>query len=129
MKSRLQLMLLLLASVVFATTHYLALTFSLYYLFPWFDIPMHLLGGAIVALMYANTAWCGFTLPPRFTKLVPTLAFVLIIGLLWEIFEIWIGIPLIEKGFERDIWFDLFNDLVGGAVGWFIATRITKLES
>lgn len=128
MKSSTLLTLFLTAASILAVAHYIAVTYSLYFLVSWFDIPMHMLGGAVVVLFLFNTQWLRITLPNRWHRITPMLLCVLIVGLVWELFEIAIGIPLIEPDFEIDMWGDLLNDLIGGAIGWFVARRVSMLE-
>ena len=104
-------------------SHAAAVAFSLYWTYPWFDIPMHALGGAVVALgfLVAHVAlrhgagdWGFWT----------TLAFVLVVGTLWELFEFWGGIngPQ-EPDYIADTILDFAMDLLGGAVGYFIYAK------
>jgi hypothetical protein len=111
----------LLSSVaILGIAHAAALNFSLYWQFPWFDIPMHILGGIVVALSLLLLASFINSIPERYVSFRWVLIGVLIIGLLWELFEIAIGIPLIEHDFEADMFLDLAMDLCGGAIGYVL---------
>lgn len=119
---------LLSSVVIIGIAHYVALKYTLYFEFPWLDIPMHLLGGAIIALIFLLL---HVYIPQlsRYSGFFPALMFVLLVGLLWELFEIYIGIPLIEGNFELDMIADLINDLIGGAMGYFVGRKVNELET
>lgn len=110
-----------------AVAHYLAYEFTLYYQYPWLDVPMHILGGITAAFGFLLLPVFHIELPERYIDLLPVLAFVLVIGLVWELFEIWIGLPLIEGTYEQDLFGDLAMDLVGGALGFYLGRRINRL--
>ena len=115
------------ASSVLAVTHIIALTFYLYWQFPWFDVPMHVLGGAAVALGVLTLYDFRVPIPKRWAKLLPVLSFVLIVALVWEYYEIFIGIP-VEADHLIDTIFDLIAGVVGGVVGHSVGSRIQKLR-
>ena len=111
---------------VLAVIHYIALQFFLYWKFWWFDIIMHGLGGAAIALGIYTLYDLRFGLPERLRNLIPILLFTMVIALLWEIFEIYIGIP-IEDNYEVDTIVDLLMALVGATIGFFVGQAINKL--
>ena len=114
---------LLIASSVLAITHIIALQLFLYWHFSWFDLPMHFLGGAIVAL----AVFAGYALrapiPKRYLNVIPILAFVLIVAFVWEIFELSIGI-VIEDDYEMDTILDLIMGVIGGMVGYVVGSSV-----
>lgn len=124
----------LLTTFLFATValmgavHLVALKLSLYYKYLWLDLPMHVLGGITVSLGYFLLPRFKIALPERYFKLFPTLIFVLAVGLLWEWFEIWAGIPLYTEGFAIDMLGDLAMDLVGGTVGYLLARSLIRIS-
>lgn len=103
-----QLFLLLLIAVL----HLSALALSLYWLYPWFDVLLHFLGGVWVFLALV---W----LAERFR--VPYRVFLVFLGVLfvgvgWEVFELLAGIPR-EANFVLDTSIDLLMDSLGGITG------------
>lgn len=96
--------------------HVTALVHSLYWLFPWLDLPVHLLGGMWVALL---GAWCARQSGVRYRFLV-ALVGVLVVGAGWEIFEVLVGIPR-EANYAFDTSLDFVMDILGGALGYFLA--------
>lgn len=97
---------------------------DMYYIIPWLDIPMHIWGGFLFGCLYifyfnfknSDKLFSYFNL-----KLTHVLAFVLLIGLIWEVYEYandlvsyreWRGVIDTIK--------DLFDDMLGGAIAYFI---------
>lgn len=123
------LSLLFFSVLILGTVHVLALEFSLYFYFVWLDIPVHALGGIVVALALFSLYATQSFVPERYLEFVPTILIVFIVGLSWEAFEIWAGIPLLEDDFEKDLVYDLVMDMVGASIGWFVGTKMKYLES
>lgn len=112
--------------------HLLALYFFWYWTFWWFDIVMHTLGGMWVA----GQAWWGYTYW-RYRKAVSkevapvnvywvSLVSVLVIGVLWEIFELSLDVYIIFK--QNDI-LDTITDIGADIAGGLIAAlSISRYE-
>jgi hypothetical protein len=109
--------------VVLAIAHALATEYYLYFRYPLFDVPMHFLGGVCVVFGALLIPLLGIRLPERYFQFLPLLTLTLIVGLVWELFEIHIGIPLIQDDFGRDMVGDLFFDLLGGATAYWFAYK------
>lgn len=111
----------------------LATPFSLYWVYHWFDIPMHFLGGMFVAFLAlwsahgASERGISFTSYP-YRRLSAMLLFVvlaaLIVGIAWELFEVVTGMPR-ELNYQFDTALDLLLDVFGGVsvVGLLYAGR------
>jgi len=111
---------------VLAMTHFVAQQFYLYWVYVWFDIPMHILGGICVALGFSILPFFNINLPSKYTKLGAYLAVVFFVSVLWEIFEYMNGISLVlEEYFVTDTIMDFIFALFGGAIGYYIATRVS----
>ena len=112
--------------IVMTILHIIALKFFLYWIYSWFDIMMHFLGGMIVVL---SSFW--FFFQSRYVHLnqnIHNIIFVAIssiifIGIGWEIFEIIIGVPVIGD-FVLDTITDLVMDVIGASVATFIFMKI-----
>ncbi len=118
---------LLSALSILASTHIFALKFFLYWKYFWLDIPVHILGGVCVALGISVLSLFRIALPQRYETLSVYLGIVFLIGIFWEIFEVWAGIPVTEDGFLFDVFLDLSMDLLGGVIGYGIVKSIQKL--
>ena len=116
-----------LAFAMLAMIHAVSIHFFLYWKFLWLDIPIHFFGGAVVALGMFTAQDFIRSIPDRFLYVVPVMAGVIIVALLWELFEIAIGIPTTEPGYALDTIIDLCVGIVGGFVGFLVGHSIRKL--
>lgn len=89
-----------------------------YITYPWIDIPMHFLGGAAVAwtFIHGMRAVEDITHKKYAITVVHTLLFVLVIGVVWEVYEyIHDFYSTIQFfGGVRDTIGDIILDLLGG---------------
>lgn len=118
----------LIATSTLALVHNIATSFFLYWKYPWFDIPMHFLGGVCVALGFSVLPFFRIRLSPRYQSFVAYLAFVFLVGTFWEIFELVYGISLTSDSADLiiDTAKDFFFDLIGGSVGYFMSKHISE---
>lgn len=115
--------------ILVAVVHVIALELYLYWRFPWFDVPMHVLGGLCAALGYSILPFIGLRKKGRYETVLWYIGAVLAIGLAWELFEYAAGISLVrEAHFVLDTALDLGMDLVGGLIGYGVA-RSTNIFS
>ena len=98
---------------------------SLYFMYKWLDIPMHLLGGFVVALLGV----CLYTLYNQklgkvfFWTLI--LLFVLVIGSFWEIFELSMSIMYHVQTMNLTNIYDTISDLINDTIGGLAALYLT----
>ena len=85
---------------------------------------MHLLGGAVVALAYFSIASFRIPLPQRFFGVWYVLASVFVVGIVWEVFELYANL---EQTISIDTYIDLVMDMIGGGIGYFVASRTNDL--
>jgi uncharacterized membrane protein YoaK (UPF0700 family) len=109
-----------------AVIHIIALQLFLYWKFQWFDIPMHFLGGVVVALGLFTLHDLKLVIKKRHLQIFPIVLLVFAVAMLWEVYELLIGIP-IESNYVVDTLTDLSMGLLGGLVGYGIGTSIKKL--
>jgi len=108
--------------VIILILHGVALINNLYWLLPWFDIPMHLLGGFWVAMFFGYLNRKFFKLPNFWSAALLTISFVALFGVLWEFFEFFLNhLSFLQKfgdfqGDLADTMGDLFFGLLGGAM-------------
>ena len=99
-----------------ALLHILAIEFSLYWLLPWFDVFIHFLAGLWVSLMslwiYFRSGCIKNPIQNRGRAIIVAMVSIAVISVLWEVYEIIIGIP-----FEADYAQDTIIDLVMGTLG------------
>ncbi len=83
----------------------------------WWDSYEHILGGVVVGFF---ALWLGTLQWKRRISLLHTVAFVLVIGLLWEAIEI--VYPMggsIWFSYQVDTIKDLILDMFGGGIAWY----------
>lgn len=114
-----------------AVLHILATVNLWYWVFPWFDIPMHFLGGFWTAMVFVYfDRKFGFSVLEGkgfFVSLLLIVSFAALIGVLWEFFEFSYSFlikfknssSIAQRGMA-DTLGDLFFDLIGGSVLAFI---------
>lgn len=102
---------LLLASLL-AALQWWAVSDFLYWRYEWFDIPMHYLGGIVIASFLVPLIPRG----RRFTLLFAALT--LFIG--WEVFEYIFGLPR-EANYPLDTAEDLLLDVLGALTAYTLA--------
>lgn len=99
-------------SALIAGLQFYAVNNFLYWHYPWFDVPMHLLGGVVIA-----TVLVAFLHDFR-PKLFVLFAAVIFVG--WEIFELYFGLPR-ETNYFFDTALDMLNDSLGATAVYAIA--------
>ncbi len=117
--------------IIVAILHTIASDFYLYWSIPWIDVILHFLGGLTVSL---SSIWFLFSIKSYFSSLKLTkgeivffsIFCVVIIGVLWEIFELYFGITFLSDGifYIRDTSSDLLMDLAGGVVGSLYSIKL-----
>lgn len=108
--------------------HILASIYHWYWVYPWFDMPMHFLGGFWLAMLFFYFKPSFEFQNPKFNKLpnclitvIIVLGFVALVGVLWEFFEFLCDAFIAANGYMEasqlgvgDTIGDLFFDLLGG---------------
>lgn len=105
-----------------------AIATELYWEIWWFDIVLHFLGGAWVALILLwFFFYSGYANAPRIRSLLALfmVAFfsVLIIGALWEWYEWFWGVAFNIEGYWLDTISDIASDVAGGFAGSLFFVR------
>ncbi len=102
-----------------ATLHLLGIEHYLYWRFVWLDTLAHTLGGISVGLFFLSLrTFFGFA-----PSIAWSIAGAILVGLVWEVFEVVIGMPR-EANWAFDTSIDLFMDAFGGALGGFLGRSI-----
>ena len=123
---KLPTILFLISLVVLTTIHLTALNFFLYWHFPSLDIFVHGFAGATLALGIFTVADFWRHCPSWWLDFFPVVTFVLLVGLAWEWFELWAGLP-VEDDFLIDFTIDLVMDIVGGAGGFAVGRAVKQI--
>ncbi len=98
----------------------LAVRFHIFYIYKWFDTPMHFLGGFGVGIVALGLLRWFFTKEkydntPQFWY---TLFLVLGVGLVWELVEVFYKVSVIFGG---SFWFDTIKDLLMDTFGGILS--------
>jgi hypothetical protein len=117
---------MLVSFTTLALLHGLGTFFSLYWHIAWYDSAMHFFGGVIVALGIYTMADISFPVPAIVFRLAAFMAVVLSVVVLWEIFELWAGVP-VEDDFFFDTAVDMILGLFGGFLGFHLGKRLGTL--
>ena len=110
---------------VVATLHAMGVHLALYWTWKPYDIPVHFLGGAWVALF---ALWLVFFSPlKRAPRVKYPMLFVAVIatataGLGWEVFEYLVKVPT-EEAYLFDTRMDLTMDMVGALAAWLFVKK------
>ncbi len=108
-----------------ATLHLLFIKFYIYWTLRWVDIPVHILAGIWVVL---TLAWIlGWLKPEIEIPFFRAIIWGLIVGGLWEIGELTLGINLATAhGYVADTIKDLTDDVIGAACGFFVVSWMNR---
>ena len=108
---------------------YYAKIHSFYFSIWWFDIMMHFLGGLLAALVFIRVLyvgnWFGYDFRKHTTFFINILGAVLVVGLAWELFEVFAGMTEITALDIRDTIEDLIMDTLGAIVacGYYLLRK------
>ncbi len=103
-----------------ASIHYLAMSWSLYWIYSWFDIPIHAIGGVVVALG-SQSSFFKRLFRVEVQTFVRCMTLVMVVGISWEVFEWQVGI-IDSLVYLFDTGLDLCMDFLGGVLGYIIAS-------
>lgn len=107
-------MVVLAVVVLIFLLNYAATKFYWFYAIPWFDMLMHFLGGLWLGLVYL---WIFSSVEPSPKLILKMFLAVLLVGVLWEVFELFVHQYLVGDPFDLlDTFSDLFFDLLGAGV-------------
>jgi hypothetical protein len=120
-------LLLALSIVAIALLNFAGLQFEWYVAARWMDIPMHIAGGAWIALAFwyvAHDRLKAISFEKKWLVFAAGVGVVAIVGIFWEIWELILSVYIKEQftlfHAPGDVYFDtlkdLFDDLVGGAL-------------
>ena len=119
---------LLVLLLVIGVAHYAGLINRWYWSVFWYDIPLHILGGLWIGLLFFYLFEARFrflslgrTLKDYIFLFFLVLGFVSFFGILWEFFEYFGDVFFVKKGYAAilqegiaDTLGDFLNDLLGG---------------
>jgi hypothetical protein len=112
------------ALVVVGGMNYLATVLFLYWTVWWMDMLVHTLGGVWVALTVLWLMSLRKEIHFNFKTGVMVLWGVIIVGILWEVFELATGVTSFADGmvYVLDTVSDMIMDIIGGIIGYWIGS-------
>ena len=118
-------LLIALLALSIALLQFLATTFFLYWVWWWFDIVMHFLGGVFIG---SSMLWLiRYEVPVSIRHRIPifltTFLGVLAVGVLWEVFEYVTGLYA-AVNYTLDTTLDLAMDIVGMLLAYLVLNRL-----
>jgi len=118
--------------IVVAVFHKIALSLELYWTVFWFDILMHFLGGALIALIALffiyDKHFFNFEVKNKFIIFSIAVTSTLIVGLSWELWELYVGFTDIHLD-KFDTILDLIMDFLGSlAVYFYSKDKICRIK-
>lgn len=99
--------------IVYLTNLFILLPLGVYTLYSWFDILMHFIGGASIALssiMILNQCKEEIRIKDNLVNVVIIVALVGLAAIIWEFYEVLTGLDMNLN----DTLFDIFMGLLGG---------------
>ena len=111
---------------LWAVVHFIALELYLYWHYVWFDLPMHIIGGAASILGVYSFAELRVPLFAHLKAALPLFVFLIFVMVAWEVFEVWAGIPMLDN-YRLDTTIDILMGFVGGIIGYVVAKRLDTL--
>jgi hypothetical protein len=116
--------------LIIVALHWVGSIYSFYYILDWYDIVMHFLGGAWVVLFslwVLNTQYAKKL--SGLSSFLHLLAIVLVVGVLWEALEIYMGFTAFaDPRYWFDTPMDLLMDLLGGGYGAFLYRKTLRIN-
>lgn len=108
--------------ILLAILHKMAIVLFLYWTTDWFDILMHGLGGWTLGLLFLfffyTSGFFKLDSSHPFYVFVITVGSVLIVGLFWELWEIFVGLTDVLKD-RLDTVADIVMDIIGAILSLF----------
>jgi hypothetical protein len=116
-----------------AVLHKIALSLFLYWNVWWFDVMMHFLGGALISLITLffiyDLKFLNFKIKNKAVIFGAAIGMTLIIGLSWELWEIYVGLINIYVD-GPDSFLDLIMDFFGAIAAYLYSKeKIWKIKN
>lgn len=99
---------------------------DLYWILSWYDSMMHALAGVVIAsAVYILVSWNKLLVDNKSKLFIYTTLSTLIIGVVWEYFEITFGITHTDiVGYKVDTISDLIFDILGALIFYLYAINV-----
>jgi hypothetical protein len=102
----------ILSALLTAGAYWYGVQGSFFWIYPWYDIMLHLMGGVVMGL-WASAVSARLHLSPLHS-LIFSMGIVIGGACVWEIFEFLVGFERDIGGYIRDTSADVLNGVIGG---------------
>lgn len=118
--------------LIIGTLDFIAQKFYFYWTIWWYDMLLHFISGACVA-MIALVLLNAFFRPVTLSKnkaMILSLIAVFIVGSIWEVYEWYFNISTLTEGanYYTDTSSDLILDMSGGLLGFLYGYKLLKKD-
>lgn len=107
--------------VAIGAINFLGDLFYFHWIYWWYDVVLHFISGICVAMAFlvVGMNYFGFSIDKKKKIILLSFGAVLLVGLLWEVFELKVGFTYLSDGmyYWRDTISDIFADVSGGFIG------------
>ena len=119
-----------LPALLFLINQFLVIPLGIYQLLGWFDIPMHILGGCVIAYSFILVLDKKIIIKDRFFEILIVIGLLSLVAISWEFYEFTRRaiLNIIQNSLE-DTLLDLLMGLAGGLViaVWIKVRKITPI--
>lgn len=122
MTLRLRFYFALLAAFVAIGLHLIAHELYLYWTMKWIDIPIHIIGGIMSGLFVL----VGLQAGKLKESLIYTLIGVFMIGIAWEVLELYYKVAEVDFMYWLGTIKDLIDDCIGGLIAFYIWKKLPE---
>jgi hypothetical protein len=127
MEARLHLSISIVLFITLTALYAVGLAFDLPWYYWWYDIMLHILGGMLAGFVAVSVVRADQGEQNLGIMVTRGIIAALILGLLWELFELIIGATFVTvEGYPRDTFIDLLCDVSGGILGSLYNYRHSK---
>lgn len=117
------------ALCITALLHVVASTLKIYSYVIGFDKIVHFFGGISVGIFYFMYRSAFKKVELRFGTLPVLLFFVIVVGLLWEVFEARIGFAPMIGSYWQDTLLDSLANIAGALAAYFLYTKSNEIDA
>lgn len=117
----------IIAASVLAVLHNISLQLFLYWRYAWLDIPMHVLGGAVVTLGWFTLYDFRVLKSTYWQRFLIIISIVFLVAFGWELYE-YCMLSTLPSDYYLDTVTDITMGLIGGSIGYIVSLTLRKFS-